>query len=78
MHEARKPYSKTDMPLIKTPTLLVGGADTTGSLSTMWRVMAEHLAGARTAVIPNARHWMFENDPEAFCRVVMAFLASQD
>jgi len=78
VHEARKPYSKTDMPLIKTPTLLVGGADTTGSLSTMWRVMAEHLAGARTAVIPNARHWMFENDPEAFCRVVMAFLASQD
>lgn len=63
------------MPLIKTPTLLVGGADTTGSLSTIWRVMAEHIAGARTAVIPNGRHWMFEDNPLGFCRAVMEFLA---
>jgi pimeloyl-ACP methyl ester carboxylesterase len=76
VHEARKPYNKADMADIKTPTLLIGGADTTGSLSTMWRVMAEHIAGAQTAVIPNARHWMFENDPMEFCRAVMAFLAS--
>ena len=26
VHEARKPYSKADMPTIRTPTLLVGGA----------------------------------------------------
>ena len=51
VHEARKPYGKADMPLIKTPTLLIGGADTTGALSTNWRVMAEHIAGAQTAVI---------------------------
>jgi len=76
VHEARKPFGKADMPTIKTPTLLIGGADTTGSLSTMWRVMAEHIAGAGTAVIPNARHWMFENDPQEFCRVVMEFLAA--
>ena len=63
-HEARKPYSKADMLAIKTPTLLIGGADTKGSLSTMWRAMAEHIAGARTAVIAAARHWMFEQDPE--------------
>ena len=41
----------------------------------MWRVLSQHIAGAKTAVIPNARHWMFENDPETFCRVVMEFLA---
>jgi pimeloyl-ACP methyl ester carboxylesterase len=75
VHEARKPYSKADMPLIRTPTLLIGGADTTGSLSTIWRVMAKHIAGARTAVIPNGRHWMFENNPQEFCRAVMEFLA---
>jgi pimeloyl-ACP methyl ester carboxylesterase len=75
VHEARKPYSKADMETIRTPTLLVGGADTTGALSTMWRVMAEHIAGARTAVIPNGRHWMFENNPEEFCQAVTAFLA---
>jgi esterase len=75
VHEARKPYSMADMLAIKTPTLLIGGADTTGSLSTMWRVMAKHVAGAKTAVIPNARHWMFEQDPEGYCKVVTEFLA---
>jgi pimeloyl-ACP methyl ester carboxylesterase len=75
VHEARKPYSKADMRDIRTPTLLIGGADTTGSLSTIWRVMAEQIAGAKTAVIPNARHWMFENNPEEFCKAVTEFLA---
>ena len=55
VHEARKPYNKADMPLITTPTLLIGGADTPGSLSATWRVMAEHIADARTAVVPGAR-----------------------
>jgi esterase len=75
VHEARKPYSKPDALAIKTPTLLIGGADTKGSLSVMWRVLAERIAGARTAVIPNAKHWMFEQDPEGFSRVVTEFLA---
>jgi pimeloyl-ACP methyl ester carboxylesterase len=76
VHEARKPYSRDDMALIKTPTLLIGGADTTGSLATIWRVMSEHIVGAKTAVIPDGKHWMFENNPLAFCRAVMAFLAN--
>jgi esterase len=75
-HEARKPYSLSDVLAIKTPTLLIGGADTTGSLSTMWREMAKHIAGARTAEIPGARHWMFEHDPDGFCRIVTEFLAA--
>jgi esterase len=75
-HEARKPYSKADAEAIRTPTLLIGGADTQGSLATNWRVLAEHIAGARTAVIPNARHWMFEQNPPEFCRVVTEFLAT--
>jgi len=74
-HEARKPYTKADAMAITTPTLLIGGADTTGSLSVNWRVLAQHIADAKTAVIPNARHWMFEQDPEGFSRVVMEFLA---
>jgi len=75
-HEARKPYTKADPQAIKTPTLLIGGADTKGALSTMWRVLAEHIAGARTAVIPGAKHWMFEQDPEGYSRVVTEFLES--
>ena len=75
LHEARKPYSKADMLTIKTPTLLIGSGDTTGSLARNWRVMAEHVTGAKTAIIPNAKHWMFEQDPEGFSRVVTDFLA---
>jgi pimeloyl-ACP methyl ester carboxylesterase len=74
-HEARKPYSRKDALAIRTPTLLIGGADTTGSLSVNWRVLAQHIADARTAVIPNARHWMFEQDPDGYCQVVAEFLA---
>src|SRR5215475_12714739 len=33
VHEARKPYSLADVLEIKTPTLLIGGAETTGSLA---------------------------------------------
>lgn len=76
VHEARKPYSKPDALAIKTPTLLIGGGDTKGSLSMIWRALAEHIAGVKTAVIPNAKHWMFEQDPEDFSRVVTEFLAA--
>ena len=74
VHEARKPYTRSDMADIRTPTLLIGGADTTGSLSTMWREMAKHIKGSRTAEIAGGRHWMFEQDPEGFCRAVTEFL----
>src|SRR5262249_45971159 len=75
-HEARKPYSMADVLAIRTPTLLIGGSDTTGSLSTMWREMAKYIAGARTAEIPGARHWMFEHDPDGVCRGVSGILAA--
>jgi len=47
--EARKPYSKADAEAIRTPTLLIGGGDTQGSLATIWRVLAGRVAQARTA-----------------------------
>jgi pimeloyl-ACP methyl ester carboxylesterase len=76
VHEARKPYSKADAHDIKTPTLLIGGADTTGTLAANWRALAQNIAGASTAIIPAAKHWMFEDDPEQFYRAVTEFLAS--
>jgi esterase len=72
--EAREPYCRADMESIRTPTLLVGGADTAGTLASIWRVMAKHIAGARTATIAGGRHWMFDDDPQAFARAVMDFL----
>jgi esterase len=75
VHEARKPYSLTDVQAIRTPTLFVGGGDTKGSLAAMHRVLAPHVAGSETAIIPGARHWMFEQAPQEYCRVVLDFLA---
>lgn len=75
VNEQRRPYTLADTQAIKTPTLLIGGGTTTGSLSVIWRVLAEHIAGAKTAVIPNAGHWMFEQAPLEFGEVVSRFLA---
>jgi pimeloyl-ACP methyl ester carboxylesterase len=76
INEQRRPYTLADAQAITTPTLLIGGGATTGSLSVMWRVLAEHIAGAQTAVIPNAGHWMFEQAPLEFGEVVHRFLAA--
>jgi pimeloyl-ACP methyl ester carboxylesterase len=74
--ENRKPFAKSEAESIRTPTLLIGGGDTKGALSVIWRVLAEHMPDARTAVIPGTRHWMFEQAPEEFCKIVMEFLAA--
>ena len=75
INESRKPYALADAQAIKTPTLLIGGGATKGNLSVIWRVLAEHIAGAKTAVIPDTGHWMFEQAPQQFCQVVTEFLA---
>ncbi len=74
--ENRNPFLKGEAEAIRTPTLLIGGGDTRGALSVIWRVMAEHIPGARTAIIPGTRHWMFEQAPQEFCGAVLDFLAA--
>ncbi|HMM92709.1 alpha/beta fold hydrolase [Bradyrhizobium sp.] len=74
--ENRKPFLKGEAEAIRTPTLLIGGGDTKGGLSVIWRVLAEHIPGARTAIIPGTRHWMFEQAPQEFCDAVLDFLAA--
>ena len=73
--ENRKPFARTDAQAIRNSTLLIGGSETRGALSQIWRVLSEHIPGARTAEIPGARHWMFDQAPEPFCAIVLAFLA---
>ena len=53
--ENRKPYAKSEAESIATPTLLIGGGDTKGTLSTIWRVLAQHIPNARSAIIPVRR-----------------------
>ena len=45
--ENRKPFLKSEAKSIKTPTLLIGGGDTKGALAVIWRVLAEHIPGAK-------------------------------
>jgi pimeloyl-ACP methyl ester carboxylesterase len=76
VHEARKPFSKSDTEQIRTPTLFIGGAETKGSLAVVHRVLAQHVADAKTALIDGGRHWMFEQAPQDYCKVVEEFLAA--
>lgn len=74
--ENRKPFTRAQAESIRMPTLFVGGSNTTGSLATVHRVLAKHLAGSQTVMIDGAKHWMFDEAPQAFSEAVMKFLAS--
>ena len=74
--EKRRPFSRSEAESIRTPTLLIGGGDPQGSLAQIWRVLAQHIPGASTAVIPGARHWIFDSAPQEYSDAVMEFLAA--
>jgi pimeloyl-ACP methyl ester carboxylesterase len=74
--ENRKPFARSEAESIRTPTMLIGGGDTIGSLSVIWRVLAQHIPGAKTAVIPGARHWIFDQAPQQYSDAVKEFLAA--
>ena len=76
VHEGRKPYNRVDAESIRTPTLFIGGGDTKGNLAENHRALAPHVAGSRTAMIANARHWMFDQAPQAYAEIVTRFLSS--
>jgi pimeloyl-ACP methyl ester carboxylesterase len=73
--EGRRPFTKAQAQSIHTPTLFIGGANTTGSLAIVHRVLAQHFASSQTAMIDGAKHWMFDDSPQQFCEAVLAFLA---
>ena len=74
--EGRRPFTRVEAESIKTPTLFIGGAETTGPLQAVLRALASHVPGAKTAMLPGAGHWMFEQAPQEFCKIVLEFLAS--
>jgi pimeloyl-ACP methyl ester carboxylesterase len=39
------------------------------------RALAAVVPGARTAILAGTRHWMFEQAPQQFSDLVLAFLA---
>jgi pimeloyl-ACP methyl ester carboxylesterase len=72
--ENRLPFSRSDAESIRTPTLFIGGGDTKGALAGVLKALAPHVRGSRIAIIPGTRHWMFEQAPQEFCKIVLAFL----
>ena len=74
IREDRRPFTRVEAELIKTPTLFIGGAETTGPLRAVLRALASHVPGAKTAILPGTGHWMFEQAPPEFCSIVLDFL----
>jgi pimeloyl-ACP methyl ester carboxylesterase len=73
--DARPPFSKADAKAIKTPTLFIGGAKTRGTLPLVLHALAAHVKGSRIEMIPGTTHPMFEQAPQKYCEIVLAFLA---
>ena len=75
INEQRQSFTRADAESIRVPTLFIGGEKTPGSLPVVLRALAAHVPGARVAMIPNAAHFMFGQDPVRFCATVLEFLA---
>jgi pimeloyl-ACP methyl ester carboxylesterase len=74
VNEGRQPFTKAEAQALSPPTLFVGGADTPGLLALVVRTLPEHVPNAKLAIIPDAGHAMFRQQPAAFCQAVIAFL----
>jgi len=76
INEQRQPYTRAAAEAIRVPTLLIGGADTKGSLPVVVRALAASIPNARAEIIPGTTHFMFEQDPARYCELVLDFLAT--
>lgn len=72
--EQRRPFTRADAAAIRNPTLLIGGAKTPGMLPIVLRALAGAIPGARSELIPETTHVMFDQAPVRYCEIVTAFL----
>ncbi len=72
--EQRRPFTRAEAQGIRVPTLLVGGAKTPGFLPVVLRALAAAIPGAKTALIPDATHVMFDQAPGRYSEIVLEFL----
>jgi pimeloyl-ACP methyl ester carboxylesterase len=75
VRDQRPPFSRADAESIGLPTLFIGGGNTKGALPHVLQTLAAHVPNARTAIIPNTTHPMFEQAPQKYCAIVLEFLA---
>lgn len=78
INEDRRPFSKAAAERILAPTLLIGGAMTKGLLPVVLKALANAIPGARSALIPDTSHSMFEQAPVQFSGLVQEFLDGKE
>lgn len=76
VNEERRPFSRSGSESIRAPTLLIGGEATKGALPMVLHALAAAIPGARSVMIPNATHVMFDQAPQRFSEIVLDFLAA--
>jgi pimeloyl-ACP methyl ester carboxylesterase len=76
VHERRAPYSRAAAEAIRTPTLLLRGANTLPIFVANVEALARTIPGARQGVIPDATHGLTYENPAAFNAAVLEFLAA--
>jgi pimeloyl-ACP methyl ester carboxylesterase len=76
VRDDRPAFSKADAESIRMPTLFIGGEKTKGLLPKVLHTLAAHVPNAKTAMIPNTTHPMFEQAPQAFSEIVLEFLGA--
>lgn len=73
--EKRQPFTRADAQAIRMPTLLIGGAKTPGMLPIVLKALAAAIPGARSELIPETTHVMFDQAPVRYSELVTAFLS---
>ncbi|HEY4251492.1 MAG TPA: alpha/beta hydrolase [Roseomonas sp.] len=74
--EQRAPYSRAAAAAIRTPTLLVGGAESQPRFGEIIDALLPVIADAERATIPNGTHAMSMENPAAFNAAVLQFLTA--
>jgi esterase len=73
-HENRAPYSRAAAAAIRTPTLLLYGANTLPNFVANVQALGRTIPGAQIGVIPDATHGLTFENPAAFNAAVLDFL----
>jgi pimeloyl-ACP methyl ester carboxylesterase len=71
------PITCDTLRTIKTPTLVVEGVRTPAFFSEIDKVVVSCIAGSRLVTIPDASHPMSADNPAAFNKAVLEFIAKQ-
>ena len=77
MKEERAPYARADAEAIRAPTLLVAGERSPASFHHVLDGLETALKDVRRVVIPNASHSSNLDNPHAFVRAALTFLATR-